>query len=88
MSEEIQAAIVKIESEMAELSATINSVNRSIDPIRIELDILNDRAIAAQTLANQKAAELEAARPANWLEIKRKFGELASARMQLRQLLK
>lgn len=75
---------------MAELHARIEAGNAKRAPIRAELDALIAEQQQLQARVDAKAAELNVAAgdPAEWVELKRAYGMLASTRMQMRAAAK
>lgn len=83
----INASIEAVEREMAGIKAALDAKNTSLEQLRAELDVLNAAVIEAQAQVDAKVEEINAARgdPQAWIALKKKYGQLASARMQLRQ---
>ena len=86
----IKQMIEQVEAEMAPMQAQIDAINERLAPVDAEIDaqIAQEQAIRAQM--TEATAKLEAARGMpgqEYLAFKRKFGQLASTRMQLRKML-
>jgi hypothetical protein len=88
--ENIQKAIDDIEVQMAANKAVIDQVNADSAPLRAELEVANAKVRAAQNDAEAIARSIEELRgdPVEWLNFKKRHGQLASTRMQLLELLK
>jgi chromosome segregation ATPase len=91
MSNQTAAALQEIEAKMAELKAVIDGVDARLVPVDAEIDALLEEQQKLQRAIDIAAEKLAAARgmpPAEYLELKRKYGRLAATRMQLRQTAK
>jgi uncharacterized coiled-coil DUF342 family protein len=86
----IQDTIRDLEEQMAALKARIDEGNAKAKPHRDKLDALNAQQLTIQAEIDETVKVFNAARgdPKEWINLKRKYGQLASARMQLRQALK
>lgn len=84
----IDKTIAEIESEMATAKARIDEIAASVAPVQADLDKLVEQEQALRAKIAAKVAERDAVRgdPQEWLALKRRYGVLASTRMQLRAL--
>lgn len=73
---------------MAELKAIIDGVDARLAPVDAQIDALLEEQQKVQRAVDLAVLKLNEARgmpPAEYLELKRKYGRLAATRMQLRQ---
>jgi hypothetical protein len=87
----MQKAIKELELKMAELKAQIDAIDARIVPVDAEIDALLAEQQVLQQRIDAAAAKLTAARgmPAKeYLALKKRYGELASTRMQMRRAAK
>ena len=89
MSEGTRKAIEEIEAKMAEVKSQIDAKAAELAPHRSKLDELLAKEQELRGAINLATEALNAARGdvGAWLELKRKFGQLAASRMQLRTVL-